>query len=401
MIIRCVSLLLVASVLLGGHAGDDPAMKKKAEALAQKLMIIDGHVDIPYRIFENGSMIDISQRTPDGDFDFVRAKAGGLSAPFMSIYVPATLQQGGAKAHADALIDLVEDFEKRWPGKFAVARSTADVEAQFTKGLVSLPMGMENGAPIEGDLANLKHFYDRGIRYITLAHSKANHICDSSYDPERKWNGLSPFGKQLVSEMNRLGIMVDVSHVSDDTFWQVMDLSRAPAIASHSSCRHFTPGFERNMSDEMIKRLAENGGVIMINFGSTFISGEIRAKWDEVRAHISSWLDEHNLTRSDPEAEAYIKKVRAEARRFADVTDVADHFDHVVELVGIDHVGFGSDYDGVGDSLPTGLKDASYYPNLIFHLLQRGYSEADIEKICYGNAMRVWKEVERIAAQGK
>jgi len=398
---RCLSVCMLACSLFFVHAADDAAMKKRAEDLAQKFMIVDGHVDIPYRIFEHGAMIDISKRTPDGDFDYVRAKAGGLSAPFMSIYVPADLQKGGAKAHADTLIDLVEDFEKRWPDKFAVAHSTSDVEAQFAKGLISLPLGMENGAPIEGDFANLEHFYKRGIRYITLAHSRANHICDSSYDPERKWKGLSPFGKKLIPEMNRLGIMVDISHVSDDTFWQVMNLTKAPAIASHSSCRHFTPGFERNMSDEMVKRLAENGGVIMINFGSTFISGEIRAKRDEARRQINTWLEENNLSRDDPRARSHIEKVRAESRRFADVTDVADHFDHVVELVGIEHVGFGSDYDGVGDSLPTGLKDPSYFPNLIFHLLQRGYSEADIEKICYGNVMRVWKEVERIAAQGK
>jgi membrane dipeptidase len=244
----------------------DAELREKANRLAHEFIIVDTHVDTPDRL--RGKMADISQRTEDGDFDYVRAKAGGLDAPFMSIYVPAEYEgKGGAKKLANKLIDMAEKFATNWPDKFAIAQSVADVQAQFAKGLISLPMGMENGSPIEGKLENLRHFYDRGIRYITLAHSKSNHISDSSYDPNRRWNGLSPFGKEVVAEMNRLGIMIDISHVSDSTFYQVIRLSQAPAIASHSSCRHFTPGWERNMDDEMIKALAKNGGVILINFG--------------------------------------------------------------------------------------------------------------------------------------
>lgn len=390
---------LIVSIATLGHTSDanDAELKAKATMLAKKFLIVDGHVDIPYRLQRRDA--DISKRTDHGDFDYERAKAGGLDAPFMSIYIPASYQAGGAKDFADNLIDLVESFEKRWGGKFKVAHNTAEVEATFKAGKIALPLGMENGAPIEGSMENLKHFYDRGIRYITLTHSKNNHICDSSYDAERKWYGLSPFGKKLIPEMNKLGIMIDISHISDDTFYQVMELTEVPVIASHSSCRHFTPNFERNMNDPMIKRLAKNGGVIMINFGSTFISHEVRSNSDKLRPMIRKYAEEHDLSWGDEKLTAYAKKIGEGYKRYADIEEVVDHIDHVVKLVGVDYVGLGSDFDGVGDSLPTGLKDASMYPNLIYHLLKRGYSEADIEKICSGNAMRVWKAVEAYAAK--
>ena len=243
----------------------------KAQRLAQEMLIVDGHVDVPYRL--EAAMEDISQRTEKGDFDFVRAREGGLDAPFMSIYIPAEYQEtGGAKDFADSLIDMVKKFETDHPDKFDVVSSIDEVLAAKAAGKVALPLGIENGAAVEDDLANLEHFFNRGVRYITLTHSKNNQICDSSYEEpdNRKWNGLSPFGKEVVAEMNRLGIMIDISHVSDDAFYQVMELSQAPAIASHSSCRHFTPDFERNMDDDMIRKLAENGGVIQINFGLRF-----------------------------------------------------------------------------------------------------------------------------------
>jgi membrane dipeptidase len=283
------------------------------------------------------------------------------------------------------------------PDKFALAYSPAEVEKNFAEGLVSLPMGMENGAPLGDSLENVQYFYERGIRYITLTHSKPNQICDSSYDSTRIWNGLSPFGSAIVKEMSRVGIMVDISHVSDSTFYDVMKITKAPAIASHSSVRAFVPGFERNMNDDMIKALAGNGGVIQINFGSTFIDGDIRKASDSIRAHIVNWLTENNLTEEDSAAEAYIKTYMAENFPYSTVAKVADHIDHVVQLVGVDHVGFGSDYDGVGDTLPTGLKDVADYPNLIAELLKRGYTPADIEKICYKNVFRVWEEVENTA----
>lgn len=372
---------------------------KLAREIAKKYIITDGHIDVPYRLedeFEN-----VAEHTDHGDFDFPRAVAGGLDAPFMSIYIPAALEKtGGSKALADKLITMVEDIVKAAPDKFALAYSSTDVEANFRKGLISLPMGMENGSPIEGDLANLKHFYDRGIRYITLTHSKANHISDSSYDEERPAGGLTDFGKKLVVEMNKIGVMVDVSHISDAAFNDVMKISKAPVIASHSSARHFTPGFERNMSDEMIKSLARNGGVIQINFGSSFISQDAIEYGKVRKAAIKNFIAKNKFDEKSAEVEAFKVQYKAEnPYPYSTLNDVLDHFDHVVKLVGVDYVGIGSDYDGVGDSLPNGLKDVASYPNLIEGLLKRGYSERDIAKILSGNVMRVWRTVETYAAR--
>ena len=375
---------------------EDEQLRAHAQELAQKYIITDGHVDLPYRL--KSHMEDVSIRTARGDFDYERAKEGGLDAPFMSIYIPATYQEtGGAKALADSLIDLVEKIASDDPDKFAVASSPQEVEANFAKGIISLPMGMENGEPIEGDLANVTHFHDRGIRYITLTHSKDNHICDSSYDTTRTWNGLSEFGRKVVAEMNDVGIMVDVSHISDSTFYQVMEISKAPAIASHSSCRHFTPGWERNMSDDMIKVLAENDGVIQINFGSTFVDSLSLAAYEEHKHHLNAHAKENGWHDSDPEMMAYFDEFNKKNKILSDINKVADHIDHVVEIAGIDHVGFGSDFDGLGYTLAVGIRDVSYYPDLIYLLLKRGYSDEDIRKICYANVFRVWNKVQEVA----
>ena len=378
----------------------------RAKELADKLIIVDGHVDIPNRLLESRSdkgelTEDISERTPKGDFDFVRAKEGGLDAPFMSIYVPAKYQEtGGAKKLADELIDMVEGFQKRWPDKFAIARSPDEVRAAVAAGKIALPMGIENGAAIEKDVANVKHFYDRGVRYITLAHSKDNQLCDSSYDKSRTHKGLSELGRKVVAEMNRTGIMIDVSHVSDDTIRQVVELSEVPVIASHSSCRHFTPGFERNLSDELIQAIAKKGGVVMINFGSGFLTTEANQDFDKRFAAVRKFMTDNKLAREDPKVEAFVEEYKKEHPQvYAKLDDVMAHLEHVVKLAGVDHVGFGSDYDGVGDSLPRGLEDVSKYPNLIRALLEKGYSEEDIEKICSGNVFRVWSAVAAHAAK--
>ncbi|MDN3205041.1 dipeptidase [Algoriphagus sediminis] len=376
-----------------------------ATEIAQNTIMVDGHVDLPYRMKVGGftlqrEILDVSVRTEGGNFDYPRTKEGGLDAPFMSIFLPANLQQvpGASKALADSLILMTERLANTFPDKFAMAYSPADIEANFEKGLVSLPMGMENGSGIEDDLDNVEYFHSRGIRYITLTHGRDNLIGDASYDTTGTHGGLSDYGRQVVEEMNRVGIMVDLSHVSDNTFRDALEVTKVPAIASHSSARVFTPGFERNMSDELIQAMAKNGGVMMINFGGTFIDSAYAAGRDKVRDHIVNWLAENELSRSDSAAQAYIKKYTEENNPFPSVERVADHIDHVVNLVGIDYVGLGSDFDGVGDSLPTGLKDVSMYPNLIAELLKRGYSREDIEKICYKNIFRVWKAVEDYAA---
>ena len=397
---RLAFTFLIFLTTLPLHAQDE-TLEEQAKRLSQTYIITDGHVDLPYRLRVQNFRLEreylgIPIETEKGDFDYVRAKQGGLDAPFMSIYIPASYQEGGAKALADSLIDMVRGITEAHPDKFAFAGTPAEVDQNFEKGIVSLPMGMENGAPIEDDLENVQYWYDRGIRYITLTHSKDNQICDSSYDTTRTWNGLSPFGREVVKAMNDAGIMIDISHVSDSTFWQVMELTEQPCIASHSSCRKFTPGFERNMNDEMIKRLAENGGVMQINFGSTFLDGDLREYRTEKRKELRALLQARGLKADEDAAETVIDSFRQEnPRLFADVQKVADHIDHVVQLTGsVDYVGFGSDFDGVGDTLPTGLKDVSQYPNLVYELLRRGYSPEDIEKICYKNVWRVWQAVE-------
>ncbi len=395
---RALALTLALSTACGTTP---PALDLAAEArrISSESIIVDTHIDVPYRVIESGE--DVSHPTETGDFDYPRARAGGLDAAFMSIYTPPGLEaEGTSRDKAEELIDLVEKIVATSEGKFAIATSPADVRKHFEAGIMSLPMGMENGSPLEGDLSNLAHFHARGIRYITLTHGLSNHLSDSSYDESRQWNGLSEFGVEVVGEMNRLGIMVDVSHLSDDAFWQVLDVSATPVIASHSSARHFTPGWERNMSDDMIRALAQKGGVIMINFGSAFISEAARQysveRWPASRAFIK----EHSgLSREEAQAQfAAAWEAEHGPMPYASLEDVLDHFDHVVALVGVDHVGIGSDFDGVGDSLPTGLKDVSAYPNLVEGLLKRGYREADVRKILGENLLRVWQAVDDYAA---
>jgi len=380
------------------------SFKERASELAQRNIIVDGHIDLPYRLKVKNfrlekEYIGIPVQTDEGDFDFVRARAGGLDAPFMSIYIPARYQEdGGAKDLADSLINMIEYIANEQSDKFMIAKTPNDVTKAFAMRKVALPMGMENGAGIEDDLANIDYFDKRGISYITLTHSKDNLICDSSYDTTGTWNGLSEFGASVVHEMNRVGIMVDISHVSDSAFYDVLEIVNLPVIASHSSARKFVPGFQRNMSDDMIKALGKNGGVIMVNFGSTFLDGNIRKERDERREELMGILDEKGVSGNSDEGKTIIAEYeKNNPNIFSDVKKVADHIDLIVELAGIDHVGFGSDYDGVGDSLPTGLKDVSDYPNLLEELLKRGYSEEDISKICYKNLFRVWNEVEDYA----
>jgi len=372
--------------------------RAEAMRLAQETLTVDTHIDLPYRLLEKPD--DVTVRTEDGHFDLVRAREGGLDAAFMSIYVPASLQEtGGGRKLADELIDLVEGIATQAPDSFAIARSVDEVRSLFAEGIFALPMGIENGAAIEDDLSAVQHFYDRGVRYITLSHSEPNLICDSSYSTDRPSGGLSPFGHEVVSEMNRLGIIVDISHVTDDTFFQAIELSKAPMIASHSCCRHFTPGFERNMTDEMIMLLAEKGGVIQIAYAPGFLSEAAQKQSTELWATMRQYMEENDVAMGSPEfndriALYYEQNPKVETG----VNDVADHIEHVIGLVGIDHVGIGSDFDGIS-SAPTGLEDVSTYPNLIEELLCRGLSEQDIRKVCGENLLRVWSEVERTAEE--
>jgi len=389
---KLLLLIIIVSFISCEKEITDADLKQKANDLAQQFTIIDTHIDAPMKLYYN--WINISDST-ERDFDYIKAKKGGLNIPFMSIYVSASLKDSEASTNmADSLITLTEKIVKEYPEKFEMIYSVEDVLKNKKTGKVGLAMGIENGSPINGDLKKVNHFYKRGIRYITLCHSKWNHICDSSYDEDKHWNGLSPFGEEVVTEMNRLGMMVDISHVSDSTFYDVLRVTKSPVIASHSSCRHFIPGFERNMSDEMIKALAKNGGVIQINFGLYFIDNLYYMKSDT----LGGILKEMKLSYWDPKAKPVISEFREKHNvQFAPVSEVAKHIDHIVKLVGIDYVGLGSDFEGVGDGLPIGLKDVSGYPNLIYELLKMGYSDEDIEKICSDNLLRVWKEVEKFS----
>ncbi len=395
LLLWAAAIWLGGGILYAGVPGAGENLQIRAKEIAQSFLIIDTHIDAP--LHQIRDPIDLTEET-GRHFDYPRAKAGGLNASFMSIYISPSYQDDGAKERGEALIGVVESMVKQWPDKFAIATSPDDIRRQAAEGLLSLPMGMENGAPLEGDLDNLRYFYDRGIRYITLTHAKVNHICDSSYDTTRIWNGLSPFGKRLIPAMNRTGMIIDISHVTDSTFYQVIDLSQAPVIASHSACRHFTPGFERNMSDDMIRQMAENGGVIQMNFGSYFLTNAFRIKGEKMQADVGVYLEEHNLEYSDAQAQEYIREYKVEHDiHDADISEVLRQIEYVVDLVGIDHVGIGSDYDGVG-SVPIGLENVSKYPNLIAGLLERGYSKQDIRKICGENFLRVWEEINRVAS---
>lgn len=383
-----LSISLIAALSVQAQAAD---FTQQANKIAQNTLIIDTHIDVPYRLYDDWE--DVTKATKRGEFDYPRAKAGGLNAPFMSIYIPSSYEKkGGGYLLANQLIDNMEALVGRAPDKFAMAYNSADLAKHFKEGKISLALGMENGTSIEGKLENLQHFYDRGIRYITLAHSESNHIADSSYDLRRQWKGLSPFGKELVKAMNETGVMIDISHVSDDAFYQAVALSKVPVIASHSSLRAFVPGFERNMDDDMIKALAKNGGVIQINFGSAFVVSAAN-QWGLQR---DGAFKASGQTDKDAFTAEYKKK---NPYPFASLEKVLDHIDYVKNLVGIDYVGIGSDFDGVGDSLPEQLKDVSMYPNLIRGLLERGYTEKDIEKVLSGNTLRVWRAVEDYAAK--
>jgi membrane dipeptidase len=389
--------LIVASLnLLSCHKHLSP-LQSKAYALAHSNIIVDGHVDLPYRLEVKKFRLEkeylgMPIKSKEGDFDYVRAKEGGLSAPFMSIYIPAKYDAVGAKKLADSLINMIVYIAKEKSTYFAIANSPSEVAAIKASGRIALPMGMENGSPIS-TIDDVDYFKQRGISYVTLTHSKVNKICDSSYDTVRTYQGLSSFGYEVVQRMNEVGIMVDISHVSDSTFYDVMAVSKVPTIASHSSCRKFTPGFERNMSDDMIRLMGKNGGVIMVNFATSFINGELSDYNKKYDAQLDTLLKLNKTSATSDLGKKLIKKYRKDHPiKYADIKMVADHIDHIKNLAGLDHVGLGSDYDGVGDSLPHGLKDVSDYPNLIEELLMRGYSEQDIAKICYQNIFRVWQQ---------
>ncbi len=399
---RLLFLLLTALLTWAACSTTKNGISEKhlrhARAILATTPIVDTHIDFPWHLVENGKWFKPGYtawalKNPDGDFDLERAKKGGLYGPFMSIYIPASFQKtpGRSKQVADSLIDMVHAIAKDYPAQFALAMRANDIEASFKRGIVSLPMGMENGSPME-QLSDVAHFQKRGIRYVTLTHSRDNLICDSSYDTLHTHHGLSEYGRSVVREMNRLGIMVDVSHLSDETISDVLKVATKPLIATHSGCRHFTAGFERNLPDSFIVAIAKTGGVVQVPFSMYFLTSKHRTAWNKASAERSK----QNIPEHGPAARAFYAEY---ARRtgepvYASVRDVADHIDHIKKLVGVDYVGLGSDFDGVGLALPPELADVSHFPTLIAELLRRGYTDEEVRKICSGNVLRVWRANE-------
>lgn len=389
-----LALFSLASCTAGREARAHKRHLREARNILATTPIIDTHIDFPTSLSDRNEWFQpgytaLALRHPGGQFDFERSIQGGLYGAFMSIYIPSKLQKqpGRARQLADSLITLTEQIAQAHPEKFALAPNADDIVTHFKKGIVSLPMGMENGAPIE-KVEDVAYFHRRGIRYVTLTHGRDNQLCDSSYDTLETNGGLSPLGREVVREMNRVGIMVDVSHLSDKSVSDVLGLTSRPVVASHSACRHFVPGYIRNLPDSLIVAIARNGGVIQVPFSHYFLTATSR---DEYK-NAENALKAKGYNEQTPEARYFMRKELQKAA--TSVKSVADQMDYIRKLVGVEHIGIGSDFDGVGLALPPDLSDVSMYPNLLAELLQRGYSESDIRKICSENILRVWRANE-------
>ncbi|MBD3415099.1 MAG: membrane dipeptidase [Candidatus Aminicenantes bacterium] len=375
----------------------------------QRVLTVDTHSDTPMRMaageFDMGEFHG-PENQRRGKIDLPRMKQGGLDAEFFAAYVGQgeRTEQGFDKARqrADRLIKAVHDMCDRYPDLVGLATEPDDAERLEKQGKIAAFIGMENGYPIGKDLSLVGKFYNKGVRYITLCHSSDNDICDSSTDrrePEDK--GLSEFGKKVVAECNRLGIMVDVSHISDQSFFDVMEASRAPVIASHSCVRTLCD-HPRNLSDEMLKALAENNGVIQICFVSSFVkktdpNPERQKAIQELEKKYGEYSEIKDEKVRQKVRDEYMKIMEKYPRPSATVEDMVDHIDYVTELIGVEHVGIGTDFDG-GGSL-QGCSDVSEMPNVTKELLKRGYSEEEIEKIWGGNVMRVFRKVIELSSQ--
>jgi membrane dipeptidase len=358
-------------------------------------LLIDTHNDITSRTVDG---YDIGKAMNDGHTNVTALKEGGVSAQFFAVYVSASYVNGNHSAHRTLeMIDTVRhDIIARYPNDFVFATTADDIERIHKQGKIAALMGIEGGHAIEDSLRLLRDYYALGIRYMTLTHTNTNNWADSSGDMDKPGvdhhNGLTDFGKQVVREMNRLGMMVDISHVADKTFWDALEVSSAPIIASHSSCRALT-NVPRNMTDQMIVALAKKGGVVQVNFYCGFISQKSADANKLFQAQPRAKLDE-----KDPAAiEAYLKEYR-KAVPPATLADVVDHIDHVVKIAGINAVGIGSDFDGI-ECAPEGLEDVSKFPNLTRALKEKGYSAEDIRKIYGGNTLRLMRAVEAEAAR--
>jgi len=369
----------------------DEELRLTALNICQKNIILDSHIDWPEFILDNPE--DISMQTTKGDFDLVRARKGGLNAVLSVVYISPDYDTDKGRIMVDSMLKLIRHYPDTYPDNFALAHTPADVVRNFDKKLFSLIPCLENGSPIGNDPEYLKYLKNQGIVYITLCHSKTNQISDSNFDQERKWNGLSPSGVEIIKEMNRLGIMIDISHSSDSTVSQAVRLSESPVIASHSSCRFFVPGFERNLPDNLIKAIAKKKGVVMVNFCTQFLDSVCMKN----TAEIQNLLISKNLNYDSEEGNELIMEFGKTHRLVCDSKQLVDHIEHIIKVAGTDYVGIGSDFDGIGPLKPSDVPDVSAYPVIVSELLKRGYSEKDINKILSGNFFRVWNDVIAVA----
>jgi membrane dipeptidase len=396
-----ISLFTIA--FLTGCSSSDEQLARKADNIHKSFLTVDTHCDTPLEIVRSG--FDLGEKHERGCVDFPRMVEGGLDAEFFAAYIGQGPRDDSSTfvAHQEIIrtIEAIKTNVGKNSGMAEQALSPEDAYLLKKEGKLSAFIGIENGYPVGKDISRVKQYYDMGARYITLCHSGNNDICDSSTDPKgSEHGGLSSFGEEVVSEMNRLGMIVDVSHISDESFYDVLNISKAPVIASHSSSRALCSS-PRNLSDDMLLALKKNGGVIQICILSSYIkTPEPNPELESKLAGLKSKYGDLN-TLSD-EQRSQLRNERWEIynkyRKLATVADVVDHIDHVVQVIGIDHVGIGTDFDGGGGV--EGCKSADGMKNITIELLRRGYSKSDIGKIWGGNTMRVFREVERISGEG-
>ncbi len=397
------ALVFFASCLAGESSPSQsptPDLPSHARAILARAIVVDTHDDTPQRmLWEN---FDLAHRDPSGNIDIPRMRAGGLNAIFMSIWTPGTIPASEASKRAFRQIELVREQVAKHPADLMLATTVAEVRSARKQGKIAVLMGMEGGHMINDDLGLLRRYAALGVRYLTLTHSVNDDWADSSTD-KPVHDGLTPFGRTVVEELNRLGVMVDISHVSDKTFYDALQVSRAPVIASHSSCRALCNA-PRNMSDDMLRALAKNGGVIQINFHIGFLSQE----YAEASKHLPPGAKAAAAAMEKQCGEDEACKVLGYQRLSDEATArgqlpsvnwqrIVDHIDHAVKVAGVDHVGLGSDFDGA--IMPRGMEDVSHYSLITEELIRRGYSDQDIEKILGGNLLRVMAEVERVSSE--
>ena len=375
----------------------DEKLWKKALYIHRKSIVVDTHNDILTMMIDDNYDLGISS-VGKYHTDIARMKQGGLTAEFFSVYIDRSFaRDGGSARRALDMIDYVYRAAERYPNDLMMSYSTADIRRAKKQNKIAALMGIEGGHAIEDSLMALRDFYRLGIRYMTLTHNNTNNWADSCCDVA-KHNGLSDFGKDVVREMNRLGMLVDISHVSDKTMNDVLDVSTAPVIASHSSARALADR-TRNIPDDLLRRIAKNGGVVMVNFYPGFIDKNVVAASKERDERLKSQVDALRATYKDDSkrlSEELNKLMAANPLPSTPLSVLIDHFDHIAKVAGIDHVGLGSDFDGV-PSLPVGMEDISKLPSITYELLKRGYSEKDVRKVLGENFMRAFGAAERVA----